>query len=129
MRKTQFAAGLILIFCFFFGCQTLKVQKSGSPLDQPGPEGVYLANASTPQGDIQFTLTINSDGTGLVESMMGNQDVTDIKTDGNSFDFDAKIQSQMGEMELTFKGVVEGDNIKGTIGTQMGSLSFSGTRK
>ena len=126
MGKAASIAGLILLFCVFFGCQTLKVKSPASPA---GPAGIYLAKTSTQQGEVEFTMVINANGTGKIESMMGNKEISDIKIDGNKFGFNTTINTQRGEMPLTFKGIVDGDNISGTIGTQMGSLPFSGQRK
>ena len=129
MRIAESFAGFILLFCLLFGCQTLKVQEVKSPAGSAVPAGVYLAKTSTPQGVVEFTMTINANGTGKIESMMGNQEISEITIDGNKFNFNTTINSQMGEMALAFKGTVDGDNINGTIGTQMGSLPFSGLRK
>ena len=60
---------------------------------------------------------------------MGKSEFKDAKIEGNSFAFDTTINSQMGEMEIAFLGSVEGDNISGTIGTQMGEMPFTGQRK
>lgn len=121
-------AGLILSFCVF-SCQTLKVQETKGLDDSSGPVGVYLAKTSTPQGVIEFTMTINENGTGRIESMMGNREISVINIEGNNFGFKTTIETQMGKMPLTFKGAVDGDNISGTIDTRMGSLPFSGLRK
>jgi len=108
------------------GCQTVRVQEAEVPA---GPAGVYLAKTSTPNGEIEFTLTINADGTGSTDSSMGKSEFTGAKIEGNGFAFDMTINSQMGEMALAVKGSVEGDTINGIIGMQMGEMPFSGQRK
>ena len=128
MKIAMSAAGLVLLFCIF-SCQTLKVQDVKSVDNLTGPAGVYLAKTSTPQGVVEFTMTINENGTGSIESMMGNKEIQEIDINGNNFGFNTAINTQMGEMALTFKGAVDGDNVSGTIGTQMGPLPFSGQRK
>lgn len=126
MKKIYSAAILLLFISVFFSCQTMKVQEAPKVA---GPEGVYLATTSTPNGDIGFTLAINEDGTGHIESEMGRSEFSNATIEGNSFSFDMTINSQMGEMALTFNGVVDGDSINGNITTQMGEMPFNGMRK
>ncbi len=126
LKKIYSLTALIVFLFMVFGCQTTKIQDAEVTA---GPAGVYLAKTSTPNGEVEFTLTINADGTGSAESPMGKMDFTDAKIEGKSFAFDAVMNSQMGEMQLAFNGAVEGDNVSGTIGTQMGEMPFSGHRK
>ena len=126
MKKVYSAAVLLLILSMVFSCQTMKVQEAPKAA---GPEGVYLATTSTPNGEIEFTLAINEDGTGYTESQMGSAEFKDAEIEGNSFSFSMTIPSQMGEMDLTFNGAVDGDIIGGNITTQMGEMPFSGQRK
>jgi hypothetical protein len=126
LKKIYALTGLVLFFFMISGCQTLDVREAEAPT---GPAGVYLAKTSTPNGEIAFTLTINSDGTGSTESDMGKSEFKDAKIEGKDFAFDMNINSQMGEMQLAFKGSVEGDGISGTIETQMGEMAFTGQRK
>lgn len=126
MKKIYSAVILLLFISMFFSCQTMKVQEAPKVA---GPEGVYLAKTSTPNGEIEFTLAINADGTGYIDSRMGKSEFSGAKIEGNSFSFDMTINSQMGEMALTFNGIVDDDNVNGTISTQMGEMPFSGQRK
>ena len=126
MKKIYSAAVLFLFFSVVFSCQTMKVQEVP---EAAGPEGVYLAKTSTPNGEIEFTLAINEDGSGYTESQMGKAEFSSAKIEGSNFTFDMTLNSQMGEMALTFNGAVDGDDIKGTISTQMGERPFSGQRK
>lgn len=108
------------------GCQTLKVQEAEVPA---GPVGAYLVKTSTPNGEIEFTLALNADGTGYTGAQMEKTEFAGAKIEGNNFTFDTTVNTEMGEMALTFLGSVEGDNISGTIGTQMGEMPFTGHRK
>ena len=76
MKKINSVAVLTLLICMVFGCQTLRVQEEVAP---KGPTGVYLAKTSTPNGEVEFTMAINSDGTGLLESRMGKAEFSDAK--------------------------------------------------
>lgn len=126
MKTICAVTSLVFIFGMILGCQTLEVRETVAPA---GPVGEYLAKASTPNGEIEFALTLNADGTGVAESPMGIAEFTDAKIEGNRFAFDMILNSQMGAMEIAFNGSVEGDAISGTIGTQMGEMPFSGRRK
>ena len=126
MEKKYTLVGLVLFSLMILSCQTLKVQEAQLPA---GPAGVYLGRTSTPNGEVEFTLTINADGTGSTDSYMGKSEFKDAKIEGNNFAFDMTLNSQMGEMQLAVKGSVAGDNISGTITTQMGEMPFSGQRK
>lgn len=120
MKKMNLVASLTLIICVTFACQTL---------GPTGPAGDYLARTSTTQGIIDFTMSFNADGTGYVESMMGKSEFSDAEIEGDNFRFYTTMNSQMGEMQLTFIGAVDGENISGTIGTSMGNYSFTGQKK
>ncbi len=126
MKKIYSAAIFLLFSSMVFSCQTMKVQEVP---EVAGPAGVYLAKTATPNGEIEFTLALNEDGTGYTESRMGKTEFSNAKIEGNNFTFDMTLNSQMGEMALTFKGAVDGDDIEGTISMQMGEMPFSGQRK
>ena len=115
-----------MFFLMISGCQTLNVREAEVPT---GPVGTYLAKTSTLNGEIAFTLTINADGTGSTESQMGKTGFTGAKIEGNNFAFDTTVNTEMGEMDIAFTGSVEGDNVSGTIGMDLGEMSFTGHRK
>lgn len=126
MKKICSAASSIVCFLMLFGCQTTQVREAEVP---KGPAGVYLAKTSTPNGDIEFTLTLNADGTGSTESSMGKSEFSEAKIEGNNFAFDMTVNTQMGEMAIAVAGAVQGDIIDGMITMQMGEMPFSGFRK
>lgn len=118
MKRFSLVVGLVLVMCTVFG-----------GLAFAGPEGVYAIKQQTPMGEMDSTLVLNADGTGYVEGMMGKTEFTGAKIDGNSFEFTMTANSPMGEMEMTFKGAVDGDNISGSSAGPMGESPFTGTRK
>jgi len=123
MKKINLVASLILFIFMIFGCQTLGIRGVA------GPEGVYLINMSTPMGEMESTLAINADGTGYIEGMMGKMDFSGAKIDGNNFDIIMPVETPNGEIEISLKGTVDGDNIVGTTGSPMGESPFTGQRK
>jgi hypothetical protein len=94
-----------------------------------GPEGVYAITSQSPMGEMESTLTINEDGTGSVEGMMGKSEFADATIDGDSFNFGMTVHSPMGEMEMTYEGMVDGGKVSGHITNPMGGSDFSGARK
>ena len=123
MKKTYLVVSLILVIGMILGCQTLSVQEVG------GPAGVYLSKTSTQGGgEIEFTMAINADGTGYIEGTTGKFEFSGAKIDGDNFGFNTTINTQNGEMELSFEGTVDVDNVSGTIETSMGPLTFTGQR-
>jgi hypothetical protein len=120
VKMTNIVASFVLIITMTFACQILQPR---------GPAGDYLAKASTTQGVVDFTMSFNTDGTGYVESMMGKSEFSDVEIEGDKFRFYTTMNSQMGEMQLTFIGAVDGENISGTVSTQMGDIPFTGQKK
>jgi hypothetical protein len=123
MKKITLLASLVLFTVMVFGCHTLGIR------EVPGPEGVYLITMETQMGDMESTLALNADGTGYVEGMMGKMEFSDARIEGNSFDITMPVETPNGEIEITLKGAVDGDNISGTTGSPMGESSFTGQRK
>jgi len=123
MKKITLVASLVLFTVMVFGCHTLGIRKV------PGPEGVYLITMETQMGDMESTLALNADGTGYMEGMMGKMEFSGARIEGNSFDITMPVETPNGEIEITLKGAVDGDNISGTTGSPMGESSFTGQRK
>ncbi len=123
MKKITLVASLVLFTVMVFGCHTLGIRKV------PGPEGVYLITMETQMGDMESTLALNADGTGYMEGMMGKMEFSGARIEGSSFDITMPVETPNGEIEITLKGAVDGDNISGTTGSPMGESSFTGQRK
>ncbi len=123
MKKINLAAVLMLSVSIIFGCQTLGIREVVTPA------GVYLITLSTPMGEMESTLAINADGTGYLEGMMGKMEFSDAKLEGNNFNIPITMESQMGEMKISFEGAVDGDNISGISKSEMGEATFTGQRK
>lgn len=91
--------------------------------------GAYNISSESPMGIMKSVLVINEDGTGSLDGMMGKIEFTEANIDGSRFDFSVTTQSPMGDMDMTYSGIVEGDEISGEIENLMGGNSFSGKRK
>lgn len=96
-----------------------------------GVAGVYSVTQSIPViGDVNVTLTLNDDGTATVGNALGSLPVSGVDVNGNSFTFATEAKTPLGSIPVTWDGIVEGDNITGSImGLPSGVAPFTGTRK
>jgi hypothetical protein len=94
-------------------------------------DGTWNITVNSPMGAQKSTLTLKSDGgtlTGSASGAQGSQPITDGKVDGNNVSWKMAITTPM-PMTLEFTGVVDGDNISGSVKAgSFGSFPFSGTR-
>jgi hypothetical protein len=93
------------------------------------PVGVYEITAESPMGEMNYVMTINADGTGFIDGMLGKTEFRNANIDGNEFDFEITVNSPMGEMEMLYEGEVDGDIITGVTINPMGGSEYSGVRK
>jgi hypothetical protein len=94
-------------------------------------DGNWNLVVSTPMGERQATLSLNTDGTILKGSQMADGNSTEIfdgTIDGDAIAWKVSITDPM-PMTLEFTGAVTGDEISGrvTLGA-FGSSTFTGTR-
>lgn len=95
-------------------------------------DGKWNVTMNTPMGARPGTLELSAAGSVLSGSYGGPQGsvpFSDGKVDGNEVEWSVTVPSPMGQMNLAFKGAVDGDSISGTVqlGT-FGQATFSGTR-
>lgn len=97
------------------------------------PAGVYDITMETRRGMQTLELVIRAEGDGYVGELnggrAGDREIASIIVDGDSFEFPMQIETPMGDMTLTYKGSVSGDEIMGNIETPMGARPFSGSRQ
>jgi hypothetical protein len=77
------------------------------------------------------TVTLAADGGALSGNFNGPQgsvDFADGTVEGDSVAWSVKVDAPMGEVNLAFDGVVDGDSISGKLLTPMGESDFSGSR-
>ena len=95
-------------------------------------DGTWNITLSTPMGDRPATLTLKTDGSALSGSFggpQGSQEFSGGTADGDKVAWKNKFAGAMGEMELSFDGTVDGDNIGGNVQFgAFGSGSWKGTR-
>jgi hypothetical protein len=120
MREWNLAAGLLLLLFAVFASQAFA-----------GIEGVYVIKTQTPMGEMESTLALNADGTGYIESMMGKTQITGAKIDGKNYEINILMDSPMGSMNLSYKGVVDGEKTSGIVagGAEVGEMPYTGQKK
>ena len=95
-------------------------------------DGTYKVDINSPMGTQSATLTLKTDGSSLSGSSagaQGTQDFTGGTVDGNDFAFSMSLSGPMGQIQLDFKGTVDGDDISGNVQLgSYGSASFKGSR-
>ena len=97
------------------------------------PAGVYDITMETRRGMQTLELVIKADGDGYAGELnggrAGDRQIESVAVSGNSFEFPLKVDTPMGELNLTYKGMVSGDSVTGNIETPMGTRPFSGSRR
>ena len=95
-------------------------------------DGTYKVDINSPMGTQSATLTLKTDGSSLSGSSAGAQGTQDFDggtVDGNDFAFSMSLSGPMGQIQLDFKGTVDGDDISGNVQLgSYGSASFKGSR-
>ncbi len=91
--------------------------------------GVWDVNINTPLGAQAGVWTIAADGTGVMESDLGDQSLEGIVLQGNSISFDVDIDAGGQSLSLSFMGEVEGDALTGEFSSDFGPFGVTGTRQ
>lgn len=99
--------------------------------DKPSIIGKWILNIDTPRGIQHPTLTIfetNGALSGTYESFRGPLDITSVTAEGNQFSFPLTITVPIGDIEVTYTGTVDGDQMTGLVRNPRGEVPFSGQR-
>lgn len=91
--------------------------------------GVWDVNIDTPVGSQAGVWTINSDGTGIMGSDLGDQAIEGIALEGNTIAFDVDIDAGGQSLSLSFSGTVNGDSLDGEFASDFGAVPVSGSRQ
>jgi hypothetical protein len=95
-------------------------------------EGTYRITADTPMGIMESTLTLKTRGeelTGTMSAgMIGEINFDGGKIEGSSFSFAVTVSKFFKKIDISGRGMVEGDRISGRIITSYGESCFEGIR-
>ena len=103
-------------------------ESAASPID-----GTWSISVRSSQGDVAFRATLhNEDGklTGTFSGDRGSGDIRGGTFDGTSVDFTigVKGQKETESGDWVFHGTVTGTSMEGTVNTNLGTFSFSGSK-
>lgn len=94
--------------------------------------GSWKSSMETPNGTFERTFVFKVDGdklTGKIVTQRGETEIKDGKVKGDEFEFTVE-QSRGGQtMSVPYKGKVEGDTLKGTMGAGERAREFTATRQ
>jgi hypothetical protein len=90
--------------------------------------GKWNLTINTPMGTQTPTLTINADGSGMLEGQRGSQALQDVKIDGESVSYKVQMKAMGQEFTLNCNATASGDALKGRMDTPMGGADFTGVR-
>lgn len=95
----------------------------------PPAVGVWDINMTTPLGAQDAVITINADGTGMMEGQQGNRAIDGITFDGNAVSFGVPVEAQGQSFTLNFSGEVAGSALNGEMSTPFGAFGVEGTKR
>lgn len=90
--------------------------------------GKWKLTINSPMGTQTPTLTINTDGTGVLEGQRGTQKISDLKIDGEKVTYSVQFSGMGQEITLKCSATVDGDALRGRMDTPMGGVDFTGER-
>ena len=90
--------------------------------------GKWKLTINTPMGTQTPTLTINPDGTGVLDGQRGSQAVSDLKIDGDNVSYTVQFSAMGQNITLKCSATASGDTLKGRMDTPMGGADFTGER-
>jgi hypothetical protein len=126
--------GLALLLLLLLSAPVAGTEE-GAPAEAPALpkiEGSWILTIPMPSGVEKPTLKIRERDGNYKATLKGKRGSTRIRNftiEGKSINFTQNIQTPAGEMELKFRGSVQGDRIQGVIELPMGVLPFAGSRR
>ena len=94
--------------------------------------GAWTITWQTRQGERTMTANFEQDGEKLTGALVGPQGRSmplNGSVKGDSIKFTVQFETQRGDFEVTYKGKVEGDTMKGKAQTPQAAIDWSGQRK
>ncbi|HEY7642041.1 MAG TPA: hypothetical protein VH814_20085 [Steroidobacteraceae bacterium] len=93
--------------------------------------GKWQISMDTPIGTQKFTWELQQAGAawqGTMTAPNGTSELSNVQVSGPNVGCSAKVTTPLGQVDVTFEGAVNGDQIGGTCRTQFGNFQFSGAR-
>ncbi len=112
-----------------FEIKEVKEKEEKTP--QVNITGKWEISLESPMGTLNFNLEVKQEGaslSGKFVSQFGTSEFTGGKVLGNETFFTLSLTFGGESMDLTFSAVIEGDTMRGTVQSSMGSMEFKGRR-
>lgn len=118
--KTALAMPSFFVFLLFSG-NVLATELAGE----------WTLTIDTPRGVQHPTLIIVKNGdsySGVYNSLRGPIDIDAIEREGNNFAFPLVITVPIGEIEVSYRGSIDDDDMAGSVQNPRGEVQFTGKR-
>lgn len=93
--------------------------------------GKWQISMDTPIGTQKFTWDLQAAGAGwkgTMDAPTGSAELSNVQISGANVGCNARVNTPLGMVDVTFEGAVADDKIGGTCRTQYGNFQFSGER-
>jgi len=108
-----------------------KARRAGTEATSP-VEGTWNLTVKTPQGDVSIIATLHLESGHLTGSFSGDRGsgaITNGSVEGNTVEFTIPMHARPDEAgDWVFHGTMHDSTMDGTVSTQLGTLSFSGSK-
>ncbi len=109
-------------------CSLVLVSNSGWA---EGLAGTWTLSIDTPRGVQHPTLVVVPGETGyqgVYNSLRGPIEIQKIDSKGNSFAFPLTISIPIGEIQVHYRGTINGNDMRGSVQNPRGEVPFTGKR-
>ncbi len=93
--------------------------------------GEWTLTIDTPRGVQHPTLVVSKEGeayTGVYNSLRGPLNIESVDFDGTNFSFPLVITVPIGDIEVNYRGAIQGDKMTGTVQNPRGEVPFTAER-
>ena len=127
---------LLVVAALTSGCASSGAGGSAAPAAPPAPMipaevGSWTVTIDTPAGTQTPTLTIaGTEGalTGSFSGPAGDTELSEVMVTDGTLTFSVEIDAGGQMISLTFSGMVDGDSLTGTFGSDFGDFPATGVR-
>jgi len=126
------STSIAIILCLAAGSAWTEDTTPTENQEFPSIEGTWMLAIPMPGGIENPDLRIRqSDGKlkATLKGRRGSKRLKNFTLEGSSFAFEQMIETPKGDIDMKFRGSIQGDRIQGVIELPMGILPFTGKRK
>jgi hypothetical protein len=94
--------------------------------------GEWVLTIDTPRGVQHPTLVVDKNGdsySGVYNSLRGPINLESISFDGTNFSFPLRITVPIGEIQVNYRGAIDGDTMSGVVQNPRGEVGFTAQRE